>query len=77
MPKRIYVGNLPPSTTERDVRQLFSRFGSVESVELSVDPRTGQLKGFGFVEMETGADEAIRNLNQKELDGKKLNVNEA
>ncbi len=77
MSKKIYVGNLPFSASDAEIRSLFSEFGPVESVNLVTDRDTGQPRGFGFVEMSSGADEAIRALNQKEMDGRTLTVNEA
>ncbi|MCP4657819.1 MAG: RNA-binding protein [bacterium] len=77
MSKKIYVGNLPFSATEDEIRGMFAEFGSVESVQLITDRDTGRPRGFGFVEMESGADEAIQALNQKDLGGRSLNVNEA
>lgn len=75
--KKIYVGNLPFSATDDDVRALFSEYGTVESVNLITDRDTGRPRGFGFVEMSSGAEEAIEALHQKEMDGRSLNVNEA
>jgi RNA recognition motif-containing protein len=75
--KKIYVGNLPFSASDAEIRTLFSEFGTVESVSLITDRNTGQPLGFGFVEMSSGADEAIRALNAKEMDGRSLKVNEA
>lgn len=75
--KKIYVGNLPFSSTEEQVRDLFSQHGTVTSVSLVTDRSTGRPRGFGFVEMENGADAAIAALNEYELDGRNLNVNEA
>jgi len=77
MSKKIYVGNLPFSATDDEIRELFSEFGTVESVNLITDRDTGRPRGFGFVEMSDGADEAIRALDQKEVGGRSLNVNEA
>ncbi len=77
MSKRIYVGNLSFSTTEDEVRQLFGAHGSVTSVHLVTDRDTGRPRGFGFVEMADGADEAIEALNQTSVDGRSLTVNEA
>lgn len=71
----IYVGNLPFSTTEEEVRNLFSAYGTVDTVSLITDRETGRLRGFGFVEMSSGADEAIAALNQTELGGRRLVVN--
>ncbi|HXX86280.1 MAG TPA: RNA-binding protein [Casimicrobiaceae bacterium] len=75
---KIYVGNLPFSTTEREIRDLFSQHGTVESVSLITDRDTGTPRGFGFVEMSRGdASRAIQNLNGKMLGGRPLRVNEA
>ena len=71
----IYVGNLPFSTNEEEVRNLFSAYGTVDAVSLITDRETGRLRGFGFVEMSSGADEAIAALNQTELGGRRLVVN--
>ena len=79
MPKKIYVGNLPFSATEDEVRDLFTPFGSVESVNLITDRETGRPRGFGFVEMADSeeADQAIAKLHQSDMGGRSLNVNEA
>ena len=77
MSKRIYVGNLPFSASDDEIRSLFGEFGAVESVTLITDRETGRPRGFGFVEMSSGADEAIQTLNQKDMDGRSLTVNEA
>ena len=77
MSKRIYVGNLPFSSTEDSVSQLFAEFGTVVSVNLITDRETGRPRGFGFVEMDEGADEAISALDNKEFEGRNLKVNEA
>jgi RNA recognition motif-containing protein len=78
MPKKIYVGNLPFSATESSIRELFSQQGEVESVALITDRETGQSRGFGFVEMDNeGAAKAISALDQHEMDGRALRVNEA
>ncbi|MCY4513976.1 MAG: RNA-binding protein [Candidatus Tectomicrobia bacterium] len=71
----IYVGNLPFSTSEDEVRNLFSAYGAVDNVSLISDRETGRLRGFGFVEMSSGGDEAIAALNQTELGGRRLVVN--
>jgi RNA recognition motif-containing protein len=75
--KKIYVGNLPFSATEEEIRELFSQYGTVTSVNLITDRDTGSPRGFGFVEMETGAGEAIQALDNSELGGRNLRVNEA
>jgi RNA recognition motif-containing protein len=75
--KKIYVGNLAFSATEADLRELFGKHGSVSSVALVTDRETGQPRGFGFVEMESGAEAAISALDGKEHEGRTLKVNEA
>jgi RNA recognition motif-containing protein len=79
MGKRLYVGNLSYDATESSINELFSQFGSVESVKLITDRDTGRSKGFGFVEMgtEEAAQQAISELNQREIQGRRLTVNEA
>ncbi len=75
---KIYVGNLPFSATESEVRELFAQHGTVESVSLISDRETGRPRGFGFVEMaRADATRAIQNLNGKDLGGRPLRVNEA
>jgi RNA recognition motif-containing protein len=73
----IYVGNLPFSATSEGIQELFSTYGAVENVNLIKDRETGRLRGFGFVEMASGANEAIAALNDKDLDGRNLRVNVA
>ncbi len=75
MSTNVYVGNLPFSATVEDIRDLFSAYGTVKSVKLITDRETGQLRGFGFVEMASGGSEAIAALHEKDLDGRKLTVN--
>ena len=78
MSKRIYVGNLPFSATEGEVRELFEQHGTVESVDLITDRYTGRPRGFGFVEMDDeAADAAISALDDASLNGRSLRVNEA
>lgn len=75
---RIYVGNLPFSASEDDVRSLFQEYGSVEDVSLVSDRETGRPRGFGFVEMDNqGANAAIQALDGMEYGGRNLRVNEA
>ncbi|MEN9705334.1 MAG: hypothetical protein RLZZ393_1213 [Pseudomonadota bacterium] len=75
---KIYVGNLPFSATEEDVRALFSQHGNVESVALPNDRETGRPRGFGFVEMSSAdAERAIQAVNGQNLGGRALRVNEA
>ena len=79
MSKKIYVGNLPFSATETEVRELFEAHGTVESVNLIEDRETGRPRGFGFVEMadDSAADTAINALNGTTMGERSLNVNEA
>jgi cold-inducible RNA-binding protein len=75
---KIYVGNLPFSASEADVRTLFSQHGTVESVSLPTDRETGRPRGFGFVEMsQADAARAIQSLNGHDMGGRQLRVNEA
>ena len=76
---RIYVGNLPFSATEDEVRDLFDEFGAVTSVNLISDRETGRPRGFGFVEMEddTEGEAAIRALDNFNMGGRTLKINEA
>jgi RNA recognition motif-containing protein len=75
MSTSIYVGNLPFSATPEVLRDLFSSYGTVDNVNLITDRDTGRLRGFGFVEMASGAHEAIAALHNKDLDGRTLTVN--
>jgi RNA recognition motif-containing protein len=75
----IYVGNLPFSTTESDLREQFERFGKVDAANIIMDRHTNQSRGFGFVEMpDSGeAKAAIDALNGTDMQGRTLRVNEA
>jgi len=75
----IYVGNLPYNVTEEELREAFSEFGEVSSVNVIMDKYSGQSKGFGFVEMEKNseAEEAIKALNESSLKGRNIKVNQA
>jgi RNA recognition motif-containing protein len=77
--KKLYVGNLPFSTTEGSLQDIFSAVGTVESCRLITDRDSGRSKGFGFVEMSSDeeAEKAIQELNGKEMEGRALTVNEA
>ena len=78
MSKKIYVGNLSFNTTEEGLRDLFAQHGEVLSAIVVTDRETGRSRGFGFVEMEAAnASEAIAALDQQDLDGRSLRVNEA
>jgi RNA recognition motif-containing protein len=75
----IYVGNLPYGVTEDDLKEAFSEHGEVESVNIITDKFSGQSKGFGFIEMPNNseADKAIKALNESELKGRNIKVNQA
>lgn len=77
MSKNIFVGSLAWGTTSEKVEQAFAQFGVVSSAKVISDRETGRSKGFAFVEMETGGDEAIEALNGTEMDGRQIVVNEA
>ena len=75
MSTNIYVGNLPFSATAEAIQELFSPYGTVENVNLITDRETGRLRGFGFVEMVNGGNEAIAALHETDLEGRTLTVN--
>jgi RNA recognition motif-containing protein len=77
--KKLYVGNLPYQVGDAELEQLFSEFGSVQSVQVIHDRDTGRSKGFGFVEMgsDQEAQAAIQSLHDQEVNGRRLTVNEA
>lgn len=79
MGTRLYVGNLSYDVTAEKLKELFSASGEVVSADLITDRQTGRSKGFGFVEMasDEAATAAIEALNNTDLDGRKLTVNEA
>ena len=73
--KKLFVGNLPTSTSEKDLRDLFSKYGTVRSSRIVADIFSGQCKGFGFIEMEGHeARAAITGLNGKEFTGNPIKV---
>jgi cold-inducible RNA-binding protein len=77
--KKLYVGNLPYTATDNEIRALFEQVGEIAEVTVIMDRETGRSKGFGFVEMATeeGAQEAIRKFNGYQLNNRPLTVNEA
>jgi RNA recognition motif-containing protein len=79
MSMSIYVGNLPFAVSQEDVSSVFAEYGTVKSVQLPTDRETGRMRGFGFVEMETEAEEmaAIEALNGAEWMSRELKVNKA
>ncbi|MEZ6132534.1 MAG: RNA-binding protein [Planctomycetaceae bacterium] len=77
MSKNIFVGSLAWATTSEGLEQAFAQYGVVTSAKVISDRETGRSKGFAFVEMETGGDEAIAALNGSDMDGRQIVVNEA
>jgi RNA recognition motif-containing protein len=77
MSKNIYVGNLPFQTTADELREAFAEYGTVTRAQVVTDRETGRSRGFGFVEMSEGGDEAINALNGAQFQGRTLTVNEA
>ena len=79
MARKLYVGNLPFQTEEQDLRDLFASAGTVDSINVIRDQATGQARGFAFVEMSSDEDaqNAIASLNNYQLGGRALTVNEA
>jgi len=75
----IYVGQLPYSVTEEELREMFLQYGEVSSLNLIMDRYSGQSKGFGFIEMPNNAeaDQAIKGLNKSMLKGREIKVNQA
>ena len=77
--KKLFVGSLPWAVDDQKLHEIFSQFGTVSSATVLKDRETGRSRGFGFVEFEDGAaaDEAIKQLNGSDMDGRKIVVNEA
>ena len=75
----IYVGNLPYQLTEDELKEIFDEFGEVESAKIIMDKYSGRSKGFGFVEMtnDEEANHAIENLNDSDVKGRNIRVNQA
>ena len=73
----IYVGNISWGMNDQDLENLFSEHGTVTSAKIITDRMTNRSRGFGFVEMSDGAEAAIKALNEAEVDGRKLVVNES
>lgn len=79
MAKKLYVGNLPFTVNDEELKKLFSEAGTVESASVIIDRMSGHSKGFGFVEMATDEEmqSAIQTMNGKEVEGRAMTVNEA
>ncbi|MCE9529662.1 MAG: RNA-binding protein [Planctomycetes bacterium] len=77
MSKNLYVGNLPFGTTDEDLRQAFAQYGTVVKAQVIMDRETGRSRGFGFVEMGDGAEDAVNAMNGAQFGGRTLTVNEA
>jgi len=77
MSKKLYVGNLSFETTTADLETAFAPFGSVRSAQVVTDRETGRSRGFAFVELSEGGDDAIAKMNGAQLQGRTLTVNEA
>jgi len=77
MSNKLFVGNLSYSVQDADLQQQFSAFGNVQSAKVIMERETGRSKGFGFVEMSSGAeaDAAVRGLNGQSIGGRNINVN--
>ena len=77
MSKNLYVGNLPFTTTDESLREAFAPYGNVVKAQVIMDRETGRSRGFGFVEMADGAEEAVAAMNGAQFEGRTLTVNEA
>ena len=77
MSKNLYVGNLSFQTTADDLLQAFGQYGTVTRAQIIEDRETGRSRGFGFVEMSDGADQAVESLNGTQFQGRTLTVNES
>ena len=75
--KNLYVGNLPFGTTNEDLIEAFGQFGTVVKAQIIMDRETGRSRGFAFVEMADGVEQAIQGMNDAEFQGRRLTVNEA
>ena len=75
--KELYVGNLAWGVTDDDLRNIFSEYGNVSDAVVITDRETGRSRGFGFVTLDDGGDQAIEALNGQDLQGRPLRVNEA
>ena len=74
---KLYVGNLPWSIGNQELEDLYSSYGTVTSANVITDRDTKRSRGFGFVELDSGGPEAIEAMNESEVEGRKVIVNEA
>jgi RNA recognition motif-containing protein len=75
---KLYVGNLPNSMTEEELTSEFKEFGEIQSLKIITDRETGRSRGFGFIEMPDNAGrKAIQELNETDMQGRQITVNEA
>lgn len=77
MSKSLYVGNLSFTTTADDLKEVFGQFGNVTRAQVVSDRETGRSRGFGFVDLDAGGEQAIEKMNGAEFQGRKLTVNES
>lgn len=77
MKMNLYVGNLPYTTSDEDLRVAFEEFGTVDRAQVIIDRDTGRSRGFGFVEMSSGGSDAVEQMNNADFGGRRLTVNEA
>lgn len=77
MSVKLYVGNIPWRTSTEELRDLFAQFGNVEDCFIPQDRESGRPRGFAFVTMASGSDQAIQSLNETEFQGRTIRVNEA
>ncbi len=77
MSTNLYIGNLPFTTTDSELQEMFSQYGTVVKAQVIKDRETGRSRGFGFVEMSDGADQAVSQMNGQSFQGRALTVNEA
>jgi len=75
---KLYVGNLPNSTTEDELTSVFKAYGEIQSLKIITDRESGRSRGFGFVEMsDSDAQNAIKGLNETDMQGRQITVNQA
>lgn len=77
MSRKLHIGNLPLATSDDDLRELFTQYGVVTTVGVVIDKNTGRSRGFGFVEMDDGAESAIRATHGRPFQGRTIMVSDA